>query len=84
MSKETRDAEKRLRAAYGELHPTRDPSRMKINDDTLALMVLMERRFRELREELDRRAVIKRCPPGIAEGAERTNRFREPSEFEYV
>jgi len=91
MTKETREADINLRAVYAEIHETRDPARMKIDDDTMALAVLMERRFqglhqtiKNLSDELDRRSVIKKCPTAFAEGGERVSRFREPADFEFV
>lgn len=35
-----------LKAVYGELHPSRDPQRMRVSDDVLALGVLMMREIR--------------------------------------
>ena len=35
-----------LKAVYGEMNPRRDPERMRVSDDVLALFVLLRREIR--------------------------------------
>ena len=35
-----------LKAVYGELHPSRDPERMRVSDDVVALGLLLRREIR--------------------------------------